>query len=623
MQKTSFKRIRRWLWGFFVFSTIRSKLMFLAGIALFVISIGTITGHYAFSLSFGEAFWWTWTHMLDAGFLVDDRLGWGQKALGSLFCLSGLALIGVGLLVVATEAAISAFEKAVRGRVPYHMKSHTVIAGSGAKVSHFVQVLNALDSSKSDRDLLVVVPSERLLYSMRESLGKAAMVTVGQIWKPETQESLDLHDANRLLILDNFGGDSGHMLETIRSLADNRGKKAQKKGKPQQEMKVYAEVEDRHLLLALQASVRLIRGRDANMEALLMNMANASARIALRENPLDCAPIQKGIRGKVVLVVMGWSPFGDALFQQVLRIGHYAVQPTRVILVGAQGDELQRQIRKTAPGLEQGEYIRSILSVEFCPGSEPCDLGLIQEDMVTLALCGEKPDVLLAQAIQISEAPFPGLRQIYLELPDGSGYWGALKERAFKEREIKIVPVGSHSKAFELAEKLDKTARKAHQRYLEEKGAKRVRTPDGLGYIDESDYDWEDLDEIRRGWNRTPVDHAAIKLRALADFYGLSRPIGDSPVLDPSLRSRISEIVAHVQEGRVGHRDDLELLSCMEHNRWVGEKIAEGWQFAQEKEPARKLSPYLAPYESLAEEVKQFDRNQVAGQLDPALEGSE
>jgi hypothetical protein len=57
----------------------------------------------------------------------------------------------------------------------------------------------------------------------------------------------------------------------------------------------------------------------------------------------------------------------------------------------------------------------------------------------------------------------------------------------------------------------------------------------------------------------------------------------------------------------------------MEHNRWVGEKIAEGWQFAQEKEPAKKLSPYLVPYESLAEEVRQFDRNQVAGQLEQTL----
>jgi len=61
--------------------------------------------------------------------------------------------------------------------------------------------------------------------------------------------------------------------------------------------------------------------------------------------------------------------------------------------------------------------------------------------------------------------------------------------------------------------------------------------------------------------------------------------------------------------------DDMELLARLEYDRWVGERLAEGWSFGKETDKKNKTSCFLATYESLAEEIKQYDRMQVVSQL--------
>lgn len=54
--------------------------------------------------------------------------------------------------------------------------------------------------------------------------------------------------------------------------------------------------------------------------------------------------------------------------------------------------------------------------------------------------------------------------------------------------------------------------------------------------------------------------------------------------------------------------EEVELLAVAEHDRWAAERRSDGWVFGPVKDAGRKVSPYLVPYDELAEEVKDYDR---------------
>lgn len=57
--------------------------------------------------------------------------------------------------------------------------------------------------------------------------------------------------------------------------------------------------------------------------------------------------------------------------------------------------------------------------------------------------------------------------------------------------------------------------------------------------------------------------------------------------------------------------EQVEILAEMEHERWVAERLKEGWVLGSPRDPVKKISPYLVPWSELTEEVKDWDRNPV------------
>ena len=56
--------------------------------------------------------------------------------------------------------------------------------------------------------------------------------------------------------------------------------------------------------------------------------------------------------------------------------------------------------------------------------------------------------------------------------------------------------------------------------------------------------------------------------------------------------------------------DEMEMLSVAEHNRWIRERIDAGWQ-PGDKDVAKKLTPYLIPFDQLPADIAEFDRHTV------------
>jgi hypothetical protein len=56
---------------------------------------------------------------------------------------------------------------------------------------------------------------------------------------------------------------------------------------------------------------------------------------------------------------------------------------------------------------------------------------------------------------------------------------------------------------------------------------------------------------------------------------------------------------------------ELEHLAVLEHQRWEGERRQDGWRPGPTRDPVRKISPYLVPWENLPEEIKDLDRDAI------------
>jgi hypothetical protein len=52
-------------------------------------------------------------------------------------------------------------------------------------------------------------------------------------------------------------------------------------------------------------------------------------------------------------------------------------------------------------------------------------------------------------------------------------------------------------------------------------------------------------------------------------------------------------------------------MSRMEHGRWNMERIRSGWHYDKQRNPAKKLSPYLVAWEQLPEDARQWDQDVV------------
>ena len=68
--------------------------------------------------------------------------------------------------------------------------------------------------------------------------------------------------------------------------------------------------------------------------------------------------------------------------------------------------------------------------------------------------------------------------------------------------------------------------------------------------------------------------------------------------------------IGEVQETTLS-KDELEILSIMEHGRWWADRALNGWQFGSTRDDARKIHPNMVPYDDLSEADKQKDRDSV------------
>jgi voltage-gated potassium channel Kch len=107
---------------------------------------------------------------------------------------------------------------------------------------------------------------------------------------------------------------------------------------------------------------------------------------------------------------------------------------------------------------------------------------------------------------------------------------------------------------------------------------------------------WQELDESRKESSRAQARDIEPKLTKIRCH------------IEPSGASNEPEF--HFDH------DEIEMLARDEHERWIRERIEDGWQPVEkeeDKDTDAKKTPYLIPFDRLSDEVADFDRDAVRG----------
>jgi RyR domain len=101
---------------------------------------------------------------------------------------------------------------------------------------------------------------------------------------------------------------------------------------------------------------------------------------------------------------------------------------------------------------------------------------------------------------------------------------------------------------------------------------------------------WDDLPQNLRDANRAAAEHAPLMLAAIGRAL--------APIASGADAAPLSS-------------DEMEVLTKIEHRRWIAERIAHGWRYGPMRDDRQMLHPDMVPYESLSNAAKEKDRNAV------------
>lgn len=95
-----------------------------------------------------------------------------------------------------------------------------------------------------------------------------------------------------------------------------------------------------------------------------------------------------------------------------------------------------------------------------------------------------------------------------------------------------------------------------------------------------------------------------LKLSNLKQAYGYAEKLSAIGCVMSDEALDLEEIVELTSE-------EVERLSIMEHDRWIEERKASGWVYGKVKDSDNKISPYIAPWDAIPENIKEYDREAV------------
>ena len=509
---------------------------------------------------------------LESGF-VSGSMGW-ELQIARFLVPAAAAYTAAQALAVIFREQLQLF----RVRL---MKNHIVICGLGQKG------LLLFEGYRQRQEQVVVIEQNEGNKFLRQCKDRGAIILLGNAADPIILRKARAHKAKCLISVCGDDGDNAEVAIHTRELVWNRKGKA---------LSCLIHISDFQLCnLLKEREIKL--GKLDSFRLELFNVYESAARILLDKYPPFCKK-----EGEYILepnmVVVGTGRMAESLIVNAARKWWARDKnesgQLHIILFGEEAakkmeflylrypqlknacDLLPIEIGKQAPDLKRAKFLFD-------------ERGKCNAEIIYVCLdndlSGLSAGLMVHQQVRAFGTP------VITSMTQDKGLAVLLKEDENKAgifNNLYIFGLFDHTCTPDLISgcTYEILARAIHEDYVIRERAKG-HTPG----INPSAVPWEELEEVYKKSNIRVAEHIHTKLEAIDCDIAITND-WNMPVFEFS-------------------PEELELLAQMEHKRWVEEKLDEGWRYNIAKDPEKKASPYLIPWEELPEVEKDKDREQV------------
>ncbi|WP_082939282.1 NAD-binding protein [Mycobacterium sp. 852002-30065_SCH5024008] len=466
--------------------------------------------------------------------------------------------------LVAGFAGLSGLASLFRDRVQQMriplMTGHVVVCGLGDVGSAFLHHL------REAGDRVVVIDSDAANPNMQLCHGWGVPVIVGDAQQERILQAAGVRRASRLLALCPNDAVNTEIVAVASLLAGGRSGNV---------LTCLAQIGDPELCALLR--IREAERADAASALDFFNTDEIGARLLLDEFPVDTG------RDRPHILIAGLDALGAWVVYHAARdwYDHRGDDTAALVVtvVDNQADHRVQLLLGHYPALEQVcsfitlpaavSNIHRLGAYHADAGAPPLARAYVtadnDEQSVELAL-QLRHELDAAVPLVVALARSRGVARLLDEAGSAGG------------PDIDVFPTLERTCTVELTRggSYEAIAHAIHRRWCAEQlGSGKPAPP------------WSELDESRKDSSRSQARHIGVKLRSIGCDLAPLRDWDASEFLFST--------------------DEAETLAVAEHDRWMAERLADGWS-SGEKDIENKRTPYLVPFSDLPDDVADYDR---------------
>lgn len=448
------------------------------------------------------------------------------------------------------------------------LDDHVVICGLGTKG----WLLATSFSRRGDR--VVVIERDKSNESLEPCREQGCLVVVGNATDPTLLRKVRLDRARHVVAVCGDDGVNAEIALRAREAAGSR----------HPPLTCFVDVVDPRLCNLLRE--RRVAASDGGFRLEFFNVFESGAAALLREISPDSLRhmviVGLGRMGESVLVRAArrqWNHVGPSAGRLratiVDRAATERIASVKARYLGVESvcDLVPRDLQVQSPEFERGEFLFDAT-------------GRLDADIVCVCLDDDARGLSAALGLagHLERADVP----VIVRMRQHAGLASLVEDRAdTNASRLRVFGLLDQTCTPEvlLAGVTETLARAIHDDYVREQRTRGVSSA-----TNPSAAAWEDLPENLKESNRQQADHLSEKLR--------------------SVGCAVAPLVDWIADDFQFSGAEIERLAMMEHDRWMTERLTDGWRYAPgSKDFSRKTHPCLVPWDRLPEDMKELDRN--------------
>jgi voltage-gated potassium channel Kch len=560
-----------WVWG----RLLRNVQLLAALIVAAALILGYV-GLWQYLSGKGPAAQWgnTWDDILFYDLQLPVLSGAPLQVAGDFPVALSVArfLAPLGTFVVALAALELVLGDQWRGFLAAHARGHAIVAGEGAVALALARHLTG-PAGKADfignGKVVLVSGSEETLAQARQ---RGILAVQGDPADRETLRAAGVARAQEIYACTAGGAANAAIALRARdAIAAGAGHR----------LSAYALVRDVELGVALRAR-RIGTRDDLRLRLDFFDVEDIAARKLLDAHPLTAAASGPGAGpGAVRVVIVGFGQLGRAILREVARRNRPAPDRPRVDVIIMKASEADVTEVTTAFPAIGG-------SCSVVVGQVP---DVLQAVHCAVFVCLDDDDEALREGLAMAHSLAGQSGHVVVCLREASPLTGVLAARGglvddvmgrlsvFGVIEEACVPEDIRD---DLTEQLARSIHRAYVAMEASRGETEATNPSMVS--------WERLPESLRQSNIAQAVDIGDKLATIGAVV-------------------VPESATAPEFAFVG--DEVELLAKLEHQRWMSEKLADGWTYGQPRDNARKVHPDLKDWMDLNDATRDKDRNAI------------